>query len=369
MSRTRPTQNYFPALPVRLLDFCGLTVDRNTNFEHIINYDILACLLPAFCFNVRFTRSHRRIFTHSLRSFSSLFIPCTYPHHSLLGLRFKTHPLTYHQERMDDSPRPLRNRIVGRNTSASYRDLLNPIQQSLFPLLSTSSSPTKTPPPPPRRYAHRPRLSLSPPKRVQRRSSPVHSADRFIPNASLSPQQPSLQEILSSPPTKPVRDGSQSPTNPQLHSPGKPEWPNSFDDTIHSYRLATALEIPISPKLLHFHSWPSSPIHKSPPPPASQATFLAVEQLDPPELVRRQLRKRSVPPDPFRILDAPELRDDYYAQPLSWSITRTIAVALGMDVFLWDPTLGVNQLPTSTVEEVTSLAFSPTGEILAIAHD
>src|SRR5277367_3187123 len=269
---------------------------------------------------------------------------------------------------MDDSTRLLRNRTVGRNTSTSYRDLFNPIRQSPYPLSTTSSPGTTTSSPPPaRRYAHRPRLSLSPPKRVQRRPSPIHSADRFIPNASCS-QQPSLREILSSPPTKPVRDGSQSPTNPQLHSPGKSsEWPNSFDDTIHSYRLATALEIPISPKLLHFHSRPSSPTHKSPPP--QPTTFLAVEQLDPPELVRRQLRKRSVPPDPFRILDAPELRDDYYAQPLSWSITGTIAVALGMDVFLWDPTLGVNQLPTSTVEEVTSLAFSPTGEILAIAND
>lgn len=97
--------------------------------------------------------------------------------------------------------------------------------------------------------------------------------------------------------------------------------------------------------------------------------MFAAEQLDPPELVRRQQRQRSVPPDPFRILDAPDLRDDYYAQPLSWSISGTMAVALGMDVFLWDPITGVTQLPLSTVEEVTSLAFSPTGEILAIAQD
>lgn len=66
------------------------------------------------------------------------------------------------------------------------------------------------------------------------------------------------------------------------------------------------------------------------------------------------------------MLDAPDMRDDYYAQPLSWSITGTLAVALGMDVYL-STTDGVIQLPLSSLEDVTSISFNPAGDILAIS--
>ena len=244
---------------------------------------------------------------------------------------------------MEDSTR-LRNRTVGRNTSSSYRDFLR-IRPTPYPL-TTPSSPTSRP-----RYSRR---SLSPPKR---KSSPSHS-DRFIPYSSPI----SLRHILSSPPPTTHRDGSQSPTNPQLSSPGKsPEWPNSYDDKIHSHRLASALDLPISPKLLNFHSQPTSPVHSP--------DHDKILPPDPPSLVRKQQRTRHVPPDPYRILDAPELQDDYYAQPLSWSIRGCIAVALGMEVFLWHPDDGVTSLPLESVEDITSVAFNSTGDILAIARE
>jgi WD40 repeat protein len=77
-----------------------------------------------------------------------------------------------------------------------------------------------------------------------------------------------------------------------------------------------------------------------------------------------------VPPDPFRILDAPELHDDYYAQPLSWCVDGTIAVALGMDVFLWSEGDGsVRSLSNEGVQDITSVAFNSTGDILAVARE
>jgi len=176
--------------------------------------------------------------------------------------------------------------------------------------------------------------------------------------------------MLSSPPPNLHHEGSQSPTNPQLHAPGKsPEWPNSFDDTMHSYRLASALEIPISPKLLNFGTPPSSP-QRSPPTSPHLGEGLFVAPFDPPDLLRKQARKRAVPPDPFRILDAPELHDDYYAQPLSWSVDGTIAVALGMAVYLWKETdQSVRSLSSDSVQDITSVAFNSTGDILAIARE
>ena len=258
---------------------------------------------------------------------------------------------------MDDSVISLRNRTVGRNTASSYRDLVR-IRPSPYPL-SAPTSPTRQTSP--RRTPGKSRRSPSPPKRPHSRPQAQFS-DRFIPHSS-SPV--SLRHILSSPPPRTHhRDGSQSPTNPQLHSPGKePEWPNSFDDTLHAHRLASALELPISPKLLSFTSQPSSPT-RSPSPPIGTDYF--TELLDPPALVKQAQRKRSVPPEAYRVLDAPELRDDYYAQQLSWSTEGELAVALGPCVFLWNPADGVRSLQLENRRDVTNVVFNSTGEILAV---
>lgn len=266
---------------------------------------------------------------------------------------------------MEDSTYAVRNRTVGRNTSSSYRDI-NRIRRTPYPV-STNSSPIRSDnhESSRRRLQAHQRLSLSPPKRTICKS-PTHASDRFIPHSSSTV---SLRHLLSSPARRSQRDGSKSPTNPQLQSPGKePEWPNSYDDTILSYRLASALEIPLSPKLLLFHSQPGSPsrspIH-SPPPEDSLLPSL----LDPPDLLKRSQRKRIVPPDPFRILDAPDLRDDYYSEPLSWCRNGTLAVALGMDIFLWTKDGGVAHLPSNGAEDITSVSFNQTGDILAIARE
>lgn len=49
---------------------------------------------------------------------------------------------------------------------------------------------------------------------------------------------------------------------------------------------------------------------------------------------------RHIPSAPVRILDAPELLDDYYLNLLSWSASNTLAVALAQTVYLWDATTG-----------------------------
>ena len=49
---------------------------------------------------------------------------------------------------------------------------------------------------------------------------------------------------------------------------------------------------------------------------------------------------RHIPSAPVRILDAPEMLDDYYLNLLSWSSTNTLAVALSQCVYLWDASSG-----------------------------
>jgi len=45
---------------------------------------------------------------------------------------------------------------------------------------------------------------------------------------------------------------------------------------------------------------------------------------------------RHIPSAPSRILDAPDLIDDYYLNLISWSDTNVLAVALGQAVYLWN---------------------------------
>jgi WD40 repeat protein len=51
------------------------------------------------------------------------------------------------------------------------------------------------------------------------------------------------------------------------------------------------------------------------------------------ESPRRQLR--SVCKTPYRVLDAPDLADDFYLNLVDWSTTNVLGVGLGSCVYLW----------------------------------
>lgn len=53
-----------------------------------------------------------------------------------------------------------------------------------------------------------------------------------------------------------------------------------------------------------------------------------------------KLINRQIPSAPSRILDAPDLLDDYYLNLLSWSQTNVLAVALAQTVYLWNAGTG-----------------------------
>ena len=58
-----------------------------------------------------------------------------------------------------------------------------------------------------------------------------------------------------------------------------------------------------------------------------------------------KLVSRHIPSAPTRILDAPDLLDDYYLNLLSWSDTNVLAVALSQTVYLWNAeTGGIDEL-------------------------
>lgn len=71
---------------------------------------------------------------------------------------------------------------------------------------------------------------------------------------------------------------------------------------------------------------------------------------------------RSLPVAPFKVLDAPNLRDDYYCSILAFdSISQTLAVGLGTRLYSWSESTGVQTLEDNGISEIswlTTLGFS-----------
>ena len=89
---------------------------------------------------------------------------------------------------------------------------------------------------------------------------------------------------------------------------------------------------------------------------------------------RRNFRNntfRYIPQTPERILDAPDLIDDYYLNLLDWSSTNILTVALSQICYLWNAESGDITHLTQTSDEniITSVKFAQEGNTLAIGSN
>ena len=83
---------------------------------------------------------------------------------------------------------------------------------------------------------------------------------------------------------------------------------------------------------------------------------------------RKRRNARLIPKSPDKILDAPDIVDDYYLNLLDWSPNNILAVALGQSVFLWNATTGATHKLVETTGPgniVTSLTWG-SGNLLAV---
>ena len=83
----------------------------------------------------------------------------------------------------------------------------------------------------------------------------------------------------------------------------------------------------------------------------------------------RKQAYRHIPQSPERILDAPELLDDYYLNLLDWNCNNVLAVALASTVYLWNATTGdIQQLMQTPEPEdyISSIAWAADGKHLAV---
>lgn len=80
-------------------------------------------------------------------------------------------------------------------------------------------------------------------------------------------------------------------------------------------------------------------------------------------------QQRQIPTQPSRVLDAPNLQDDYYLNLLDWSSKNQLSIALGPIVYIYEPSTKkiVQMTDLSSVQDtVTSVAWSKSGLHLAI---
>ena len=69
---------------------------------------------------------------------------------------------------------------------------------------------------------------------------------------------------------------------------------------------------------------------------------------------------RHIPSAPVRILDAPDMLDDYYLNLLSWSAENTLAVALSQCIYLWDASSG-------SIKELMNVDDTPNDYISSVS--
>ncbi len=89
---------------------------------------------------------------------------------------------------------------------------------------------------------------------------------------------------------------------------------------------------------------------------------------NPLSLTEEVQKPRKIASNPYRVLDAPGLCDDFYLNLVDWSAQNILAVALESSVYVWNAT-------TSTVQElcdvgeddqITSLSWSNRGDQLSV---
>ena len=207
------------------------------------------------------------------------------------------------------------------------------------------------------------RSHLSPAKKRER------YYDRFIPSRSATNLSEAFEELARShvaasknaidepllPSTEPVLydavlnnewDDRRSPRSPSRHSRAIPKRGPLFQFRSPAPSTTSTKSTTWSPHTLS---------------PLSKETHQLLQS------PRKAARKISLAP--YKILDAPELQDDFYLNLLDWSAQNVLSVGLGASVYLWNAnTSEVTQLCDLSAEDddVASVAWCEKGTRLAV---
>lgn len=88
-------------------------------------------------------------------------------------------------------------------------------------------------------------------------------------------------------------------------------------------------------------------------------------------LLQPKRQQRVIRPTPYKVLDAPEMKDDFYLNLVDWAPSEFLAVGLGSKVYIHDPRTGVTNMLADLKEgdSVASVSWMENGDALAVGTE
>eukprot|EP01124_Arcella_intermedia_P029214 TRINITY_DN6113_c1_g1_i1.p1 TRINITY_DN6113_c1_g1~~TRINITY_DN6113_c1_g1_i1.p1 ORF type:complete len:517 (-),score=52.35 TRINITY_DN6113_c1_g1_i1:218-1768(-) len=180
---------------------------------------------------------------------------------------------------------------------------------------------------------------------------PVESPERAQPNDSSATAKALYKQVLQN-----ELLGTANHIEEQFFSKPSPQYSKNG-----STMTATGTEAPPSPTRLFSYKTKKTQLNDSP------------FSLSPISLHSQQLLsspkkpQRKIPKVPFKVLEAPQIQDDFYLNLVDWSSQNLLAVGLGQSVYLWNAsTSQVTRLCDVNADLVTSLSWMARGSHLAV---
>ena len=182
------------------------------------------------------------------------------------------------------------------------------------------------------------------------RRTPGREGDRFIPNRSAIDMETSSHMLM--------RDSLKDPNAEEVMSPSKREYQRVMAENLGAADLN-------STKVLAFQAKPPS----APEGHTNNNKIIYSATKNPTSSIKKKA-SRHIPQAPERILDAPDIRNDYYLSLVDWSNTGVLAVALGAHIYLWNSGTGaisqLAELDGIADEYVCSVKWVSEGAYLAV---
>jgi cell division cycle protein 20 (cofactor of APC complex) len=216
-------------------------------------------------------------------------------------------------------------------------------------LLRLDSTPKRCNPTAPRTTPSSRGGPLRPSKIDAAGDKPAACGDRFIPNRGAFDMAVSQFEIAR-------RVDAENSNLDHNASPAKEEYKRELASTLYQGGS-------LNNKVLAFKSKAPKPAE------GHQSSLRVLYSQNKDAMVMPKRYARNIPQGPERILDAPDLIDDYYLNLLDWNSANVVAIALGDSVYLWSAADGsITQLMQSPADgsHVTSVAWIQEGSHLAI---
>ncbi|KAH0829069.1 WD40 repeat-like protein [Lanmaoa asiatica] len=271
-----------------------------------------------------------------------------------------------HQDTDDDTPRRNRQRVNPAFVLSSPAVAPAPIPSLNYSQLTASDTPGPESP---------------------ENTSRVHReyGDRFVPSRDTGDMRTSYHLMDDSGPSTPskhrtiptesdaIKEQANALFNSILHSevtPPSPRRPASPTRPAHS-SSSIAPSTPTRRRIFHYTSPSPTPTSgrrlDTPTDEAYSMSPVRAESRQLLESPRRQLR--SVCKTPYRVLDAPDLADDFYLNLVDWSSTNVLGVGLGTCVYLWTAhNAAVSKLCdlSGSGDTISSVAWVQKGTSLAV---